>query len=351
LDTIDAASLNTFVLGTHPDTGADVVVKPGLYGPYVRCGEDTASVPDSMTPDELTLELAVELLNAPKGDVPIGEHDGHPVFVKTGRYGAYVQWGTMDNPPEGLEKPKMASLFKTMNVDRMTMKLAVDLLSLPRPIGEDPADGEVVYATNGRYGPYVYKGKESRSLQNEDQIFEITIEEALALLATPRTFGRGRAAPKPPLREFGVDPVSGKPVVGKEGRFGDYVTDGETNAGLTRGDRMESMTNERAHELLQLRREYIEANGGAKKKPAKKKPPKKSPPEKKPPTSDPGNTAELAKKPAKKKPPKKAAPKKKPPTSDPGNTAELAKKPAAKKKAAPKKKPPKKSPPEKNDDE
>ena len=122
-----------------------------------------------------------------------------------------------------------------------------------------------MYATNGRYGPYVYKGKESRSLQNEDQIFEITIEEALALLATPRTFGRGRAAAKPPLREFGNDPVSGRPVVGKEGRFGDYVTDGETNAGLTRGDRMESMTNERAYELLQLRREYVEANGGSKK--------------------------------------------------------------------------------------
>ena len=302
LDTIDAAALNTFVLGTHPDTGDDVIVKPGLYGPYVRSGEITASVPDTMTPDELTCDVAVALLKAPKGDVPIGEHEGFPVFVKSGRYGPYVQWGTMDEPPTGLEKPKMASLFKTMNVDRMSMKDCLDLLSLPRTIGVDPADGEPVTAQNGRYGPYVAKGKESRSLQTEEQLLTVTIDEALALLATPRTFGRGRAAAKPPLKEFGNDPVSGKPVVGKEGRFGDYVTDGETNAGLTRGDRMEAMTNERAYELLQLRREYIEANGGAKKKSGARK------------------SA------AKKAPAKKAAAKKKSP----------AKKAAAKKKAAPK---------------
>jgi DNA topoisomerase-1 len=290
LDTIDAAELNTFVLGVHPDTGDEVVVKPGLYGPYVRSGEITASVPDTMTPDELTCDAAVTLLKAPKGDVPIGEHEGYPVFVKSGRYGPYVQWGTMDEPPAGLEKPKMASLFKTMNVDRMTLKDCLDLLSLPRTVGVDPADGEAITAQNGRYGPYVAKGKESRSLQTEEQLLTVTLEEALALLATPRTYGRGRAAAKPPLREFGNDPVSSKPVVGKEGRFGDYVTDGETNAGLTRGDRMEAMTNERAYELLQLRREYIEANGGPKKKsgarkaPAKKTAAKKAPAKKKAPT-------------------------------------------------------------------
>jgi DNA topoisomerase-1 len=219
-----------------------------------------------MTPDELTLDAAVTLLNAPKGDVPIGEWNGHPVFAKSGRYGPYVQWGTMDEPPSGLEKPKMVSLFKTMNIERITLQDAIDLLSLPRELGPDPSDGEMVLAQNGRYGPYVSKGKESRSLQNEEQLLTVTLEEALALLATPRTFGRGRAAAKPPLKEFGNDPVSGRPVVGKEGKFGDYVTDGETNAGLTRGDRMELMTNERAYELLQLRREYIEANGGPKKK-------------------------------------------------------------------------------------
>ena len=302
LDTIDAAALNTFPLGVHPDSGDDVVVKPGLYGPYVRCGEKTASVPDLMTPDELTLEAAVTLLAAPKGDTPIGDHDGHPVFVKSGRYGPYVQWGTMDEPPAGFEKPKMVSLFKTMNVDRMTLEQCIELLSLPRTVGVDPADGEPITAQNGRYGPYISKGKESRSLQNEEQLLEITLEEALALLAIPRTFGRGRAAAKPPLREFGTDPVSGKPVVGKEGRFGDYVTDGEVNAGLTRGDRMEAMTNERAYELLQLRRDYIAENGGGKRKSAKKKAPAKSAAKKAAPAK------KAAKKPAAKKPAKKKAP-------------------------------------------
>ena len=296
LDSIDAATLNTFTLGGHPDTGEAVIVKPGLYGPYVRCGENTASVPDSMTPDELTLDEALRLLAAPKGDVPIGEHDGHPVFAKTGRYGAYVQWGTMDEPPEGLEKPKMVSLFKTMNIERFSMKDALDLLSLPRTVGNDPTDDTPITAQNGRYGPYISKGKDSRSLQTEEQLLTITLEEALALLAQPRVFGRGRAAPKPPLKEFGNDPVSGNPVVAKDGKFGEYVTDGEVNAGLTRGDRLETMTNERAYELLQLRRDYIEANGGPKKRGAKKAPAKKA----------------AAKKSAAKKSPakKKAAPKK-----------------------------------------
>jgi len=299
LDTIDAATLNTFLLGAHPDSSEDVVVKPGLYGPYVRCGDKTASVPDLMTPDELTLETAVSLLAAPKGDTPIGEHDGLPVFVKSGRYGAYVQWGTMDEPPPGLEKPKMVSLFKTMNADRMTLGQCLELLSLPRTVGLDPADGEPITAQNGRYGPYISKGRESRSLQNEEQLLEIGLEEALALLAVPRSFGRGRAAAKPPLREFGDDPVSGKPVVGKEGRFGDYVTDGEVNAGLTRGDRMEVMTNERAYELLQLRRDYIAENGGGPRKGGNKKTPTKKTPTKKTPTK---------KTPTKKTPTKKTAP-------------------------------------------
>ena len=322
LDSIDAAVLNTFVLGVDPDTGENVIVKPGLYGPYVRTGEkNTASVPDTMTPDELTLDAAMTLLKAPKGDTPIGEWDGFPVFAKSGRYGPYVQWGTMDEPPTFLEKPKMASLLKTMNIDRITLEEAIDLLKLPRIVGADPADGELILAQNGRYGPYVSKGKESRSLQNEEQIFTVTLEEALALLATPRNYGRGRAAAKPPLKEFGNDPMSGRPVIGKEGKFGDYITDGETNAGLTRGDRMEVMTNERAYELLQLRREYIEANGGPKKKPkggasgVKAKPKPKKP-------SGSGGAA------AKKAPAKKVAAKKAP-----------AKKKAAAKKAPAKKKP------------
>jgi len=312
LDSIDAAELNTFVLGVNADDGAEVIVKPGLYGPYVRSGENTASVPDTMTPDELTLDTAIHLLKAPKGDTPIGEWEGFPVFAKSGRYGPYVQWGTMDEPPTGLEKPKMASLFKTMNIERMTMKDALDLLSLPRSVGADPTDGEIITAQNGRYGPYVSKGKDSRSLQNEEQILTVTLEEALALLATPRVFGKGRAAAKPPLKEFGNDPMSGRPVIGKEGKFGDYITDGETNAGLTRGDRMEVMTNERAYELLQLRREYIEANGGPKKKAGGRKTAAKKAPAKKAATKK----APAKKGAAKKAPAKKKAAAKKPDLKD-----------------------------------
>jgi DNA topoisomerase-1 len=287
----------------NADDGADVIVKPGLYGPYVRSGENTASVPDTMTPDELTLNAAILLLKAPKGDTPIGEWEGFPVFAKSGRYGPYVQWGTMDEPPTDLEKPKMASLFKTMNIERISLEDAIDLLRLPRMVGADPTDGEIITAQNGRYGPYVSKGKDSRSLQNEEQLLTVTLEEALALLATPRVFGKGRAAAKPPLKEFGNDPLSGRPVIGKEGKFGDYITDGETNAGLTRGDRMEVMTNERAYELLQLRREYIEANGGPKKKKAggRKAAAKKAPAKKAAAKKAPAKKTAAKKAPAKKK--------------------------------------------------
>ena len=278
LDEIDAAEINTFVLGKHPDTGDDVIVKPGKFGPYVRSGENTAGVPDTMTPEDLNLDVALTLLAAPKGDEPIGQKDGLPVFAKSGRYGAYVQWGTPDTPPPGMEKPKMVSLFATMNIDRFTMKDAEDLLSLPRVVGIDPADGESITAQNGRFGPYISKGKESRTLPNEESLLTVTLDEALALLAQPRTFGRGRAAPKPPLKEFGNDPVSGKPVVAKDGRFGEYVTDGETNAGLKRGDILADMTPERAYELLELRRQYLAENGGApKKRGAKKAVAKKAP--------------------------------------------------------------------------
>ena len=301
LDEIDAAEINTFPLGTHPDSGDDVVVKPGKYGPYVRCGENTAGVPETLTPEDLTLDVALQLLAAPKGDEPIGQKDGLPVFAKTGRYGAYVQWGTPDNPPPGMDKPKMVSLFATMNVERFTMKDAEDLLSLPRTLGNDPADGEPITAQNGRFGPYISKGKDSRTISSEEHLLTISLDEALALLAQPRTFGRGRAAPKPPLKEFGNDPVSGKPVVAKEGRFGEYVTDGETNAGLKRGDILTDMTPERAYELLQLRREYIAENGGApKKRGARAAAPKKAPAKK----------AAAKKAPAKKAPAKKAAVKK-----------------------------------------
>jgi DNA topoisomerase-1 len=206
------------------------------------------------------------LLAQPKGDVPLGRLDGSPVYVKTGRYGPYVQWGDADAPPDGEPKPKMASLLKTQSADTLTFDDAVKLLSLPRVVGVDPADGVEIVAANGRYGPYVQKGKESRSLASEEQLFTVTVPEALALLAQPRRF-RGRAPAKPPLREFAADPVSGRPVVAREGRFGVYVTDGETNASIGRGDRIEQMAPERAYELLAIRREQIAEKGTG---PAKK---------------------------------------------------------------------------------
>ena len=269
LDKIDAAEINTFPLGVD-DNGELIVVKPGKYGPYVKRGDDTASVPDDLTPDELTVAKAIELLALPKSDEPIGELDGYPVYAKNGRYGPYVQWGDPDNLPPGLEKPKMASLFKTMELSRVTVSDAEQLLRLPRTLGTDPADGQEIVANNGRYGPYVVKGKDFRNIESEEQLLTITLDQAAKIFALPKVFKRGGArnmAAAGPLREFGDDPVSQRPVLAKDGKFGVYVTDGETNASLGKGDRVESMPPERAFELLAIRREQIAANGG----PAKKK--------------------------------------------------------------------------------
>jgi DNA topoisomerase I len=256
LDEIDAAAINTFVLGAD-EQGVDVVVKPGKYGPYVKRGDDTAGVPEDLAPDELTLPKALELLAAPKSDEPIGELDGYPVFARNGRYGPYVQWGTPDDPPPGHDKPKMSSLFKTMVLERITMDDAEKLLQLPRTLGVDPADGQPIVASNGRYGPYVVKGKDFRSLDDEERLFTVTLDEALRIFAEPKVFRRGgrNMAATGPLREFGSDPVSGRPVVAKDGRFGVYVTDGETNASIGKGDRIEEMLPERAFELLAIRRD------------------------------------------------------------------------------------------------
>ena len=284
-DNIDAATLNAFHVGPHPETGDMIEARPGKYGPYIRCGEQTAGIPDSMAPDELTIPVALEILARPKFEDPIGELDGYPVFKKTGKYGPYVQWGTMDEPPTGLEKPKMVSLFKDMTIETTTFEDAERLLSLPRTVGFDPADGEIITAQNGRYGPYINKGKDSRTLETEAEIFSVSIDQALAKLAEPRVYGR-RGPAKPPLREFGVDPVSGKAVVAKDGKFGVYVTDGETNASLTRGDRLEYVTPERAFELLAIRRDAEPST--KRKKAAKKAVAKKAAP------------AKAAKKPAKK---------------------------------------------------
>ena len=288
LDKIDAAAINTFPLG-HDEHGELVVAKPGKYGPYVKRGDDTASVPDDLPPDELDVAKALELLALPKSDEPIGEMDGYPVFAKTGRFGPYVQWGEPDDLPPGLDKPRMSSLFSNMTLESITIDDAKKLLQLPRSLGHDPVDGKEIVANNGRYGPYVVKDKDFRSIESEEQLLTITLEQASKIFAEPKVFKRGgrNMAAKGPLREFGTDPVSERPVVAKEGRFGVYVTDGETNASIGKGDRIEEISPERAYELLAIRRDAVAAKGGpavksaAKKRPAKKAAAKRRPAKKK----------------------------------------------------------------------
>jgi DNA topoisomerase-1 len=249
LEEIDARGVNSIPL----DDG--VVVRVGRYGPYLQRGEERASIPEDLAPDELTPDKVEELLSAPSGDRGLGSGDGgREITAKTGRYGPYVTDGE-----------KSASLFKTMSLDSVTLADALKLLTLPRVLGVD--DGEEITAQNGRYGPYVKRGSDSRSLDSEEQLFTVTLDEAKALFAQPKLRGR-RAAAAPPLREIGTDPVSGKPMVVKDGRFGPYVTDGETNASLRRGDSVEELTVDRAAELLAERR----ARGPAKKAPAKRAP-------------------------------------------------------------------------------
>jgi DNA topoisomerase-1 len=274
LGDIDAREVNSIHLGSD-DQGREVVVRVGRYGPYLQRGEDRASVPEDLAPDELTLEKADELLSAPSGDSVLGPdpESGLPVLARAGRYGPYVQLGEID--PDSKEKPRTASLLKTMSLETVTLDDALRLLTLPRLVGVDPADGEEILALNGRYGPYIKKGTDSRSLADEEQMFTVTIDEALALFAQPKR-GRGRAAAAPPLRELGDDPVSGSPIVVKEGRFGPYMTDGEYNVSVPRGDSVEELTLVRAAELLAEKR----AMGPPKKKAAKKAGAKKAAPKK-----------------------------------------------------------------------
>ena len=282
LEQADPAAINAIPIGVD-ESGEPIVVRNGKYGPYVKRGDDTASLPDDVALDELTIDRAVELLNAPKGEDPIGTDPatGLPVYAKNGRFGPYVQLGDADTLPDK-QKPKMESLFSSMSLTDITLDQALRLLTLPRAVGVDD-DGVEITAQNGRYGPYIKKGDESRSLESEEQIFTVTVDEAKALLAQPKQFGRRRAAPAAPLRELGNDPVSGQPVVVKDGRFGPYVTDGEVNASLRKGDVVEHITIERAAELLQIRRETAPKKRGATKKaaPKKKAAAKKAPAKKK----------------------------------------------------------------------
>jgi DNA topoisomerase-1 len=247
LDDIDPRAVSSIEIGDG------IVLRVGRYGPYLTRGEDRASVPDDIAPDELTVERARELLEQPSGDRVIGTDpaSGVEIAVKTGRYGPYV---TELLPDGSTGKPRTASLFASMSPETVTLEQALELLSLPRSLGSAP-DGEDVLAQNGRYGPYVKKGSETRSLEAEEQLLTVTLEEALALLAQPKTRrARGQSQPRAPLRELGPDPSSGKPLVVRDGRFGPYVTDGETNASLRRGDEPNSLTIERAAELLAERR-------------------------------------------------------------------------------------------------
>jgi DNA topoisomerase-1 len=254
LGDIDAREINSIPIG-GPDSG--IVVRVGRYGPYVQRGEgeERASLPEDLAPDELTMERADDLLSAGSGERIVG-HDpqtGLPVIVRAGRYGPYVQLGTAEDASAVGGKPRTASLFRDMEATTLGIDDALQLLSLPRVVGTDPVDGAEIVAMNGRYGPYLKKGTDSRSLATESQLFTVTLPEALAIYAMPKT-RRGSGAAAAPLRELGPDPETGAPMLLRDGRFGPYVTDGTTNASLRKGDTVEGITAERAAELLADRR-------------------------------------------------------------------------------------------------
>ncbi|KRE26771.1 DNA topoisomerase I [Mycobacterium sp. Soil538] len=288
LEEIDAREVNSIKLFDDAE-GRAVNVRVGRNGPYLErmiVGEDGEPTPqranlnDDLTPDELTLELVEKLFATPQEGRSLGvdPETGHEIVAKDGRYGPYVT-EVLPEPPDDGEagstakgkkptgpKPRTGSLLRSMDLETVTLEDALKLLSLPRVVGVDPASGEEITAQNGRYGPYLKRGTDSRSLATEEQMFDITLDEALKIYSEPKRRGRQGAA-TPPLRELGADPVSEKPMVIKDGRFGPYVTDGETNASLRKGDDVMSITDARASELLADRR----ARGPVKKKaPAKK---------------------------------------------------------------------------------
>ncbi len=248
----------------------DIVLRVGKFGPYLEQGEKRANVPADLPPDELTLDKAIELLNAPKEERSLGVDPatGHEIVTKNGRFGPYVT-EILPEPEEGAKKPRKtvkprtASLLKDMEPTEVTLEDALKLLSLPREVGKHPEDGEPIMAQNGRYGPYLTHGKDSRSLPDEAAIFTCTVEEALALFAQPKRRGRQEAAPG---KEIGTDPITGKKIELKDGRFGPYVTDGETNASLRVADDPLSLTLERASDLIAEKR----AKGPAPKRPRKR---------------------------------------------------------------------------------
>jgi DNA topoisomerase-1 len=247
----DISDIDARAVSSFPLDGTDIVVRVGRYGPYLERDGQRANVPEDLAPDELTPEKAEELFNQPSGETVLGTdpETGRTLIAKGGRFGPYVT-EVLDDDDKN--KPRTGSLLKSMTLETVTLDDALKLLSLPRTIGE--LDGEVVTTQNGRYGPYAKRGTDSRSLESEEQMFTLTLAEAKELFAQPKTRGAAARAAVPPLRELGVDTASGKPMVIKDGRFGPYVTDGETNASLRKGDEVATITDERAIELLADRR-------------------------------------------------------------------------------------------------
>jgi DNA topoisomerase I len=305
LEEIDARLVNSIKL-FDDDQGRPINVRVGRNGPYLERMIDDPDSPggelkpqranlnDELTPDELTLELAEKLFSTPQEGRSLGVDpvSGHEIVAKDGRYGPYVTEILPEaivppedpgaapakkakKPPPG-PKPRTGSLLRSMDLETVTLEDALKLLSLPRVVGVDPSNNEEITAQNGRYGPYLKRGTDSRSLANEDQMFTIGLDEALKIYSEPKRRG-GQGASAPPLRELGTDPVSEKLMVIKDGRFGPYVTDGETNASLRKGDDVLAITDARASELLADRRARGPAKKVTRKAPAKKAPAKKAP--------------------------------------------------------------------------
>ncbi|HMB69975.1 MAG TPA: topoisomerase C-terminal repeat-containing protein, partial [bacterium] len=271
LEEIDARKICSYSIGRN-GKGEEIVVRVGRYGPYLQNGEGTATLPDGLCPDELTVDRAEEILaNAAKGDEPLGTHpeSGLPIYRKSGRFGPYVQLGDLD-PNDKKNKPKTASLLPEMTLDDLTLEQALALLSLPRTLGQDP-DGVDVVAHNGRFGPYIKRGDDTRSLAPEDHVLRVTLDRAMELLAQEKKRGFRRQAA--PLKTFEkVEELGGVDVRLLNGRYGPYVTDGEVNASLPR-DIADPMTLEleRAIDLIRTRRESKGVGGGRGKAKAKGK--------------------------------------------------------------------------------
>ncbi|WP_314098396.1 type I DNA topoisomerase, partial [Microbacterium foliorum] len=330
LGEIDARALNSTPITEN------ATLRFGKYGPYLEVANPEApdekprivNVPEDLAPDELTAAKAQELIDAPvAGDRVLGVNpeNGKIVVVKDGRFGPYVQENdpvsedaavdettgeVVEEKPkpkrgakkEAEPKPRTGSLFRSMSVDTIDLDTALQLLSLPRVVGADPETGDEITAQNGRYGPYLKKGTDSRSLDSESQIFDVTLEKALEIYAQPK-YGAGSRRASSALAEFEADPVSNKPIRIRDGRFGAYVTDGETNVTIPRGQKPEDITFEIAVQMLADKR----AKGPAPKRGAAKKAPAKKAPAKKPAAKKPAAKKPAAKKPAAKKAPAKAS--------------------------------------------